>query len=123
MANTTKKKNRIVIDLSAINVLMAEVNNLKMELKEVKRGLGQVNIRKRRPATTVVSKGQLLSKDVMKMLRVTPATLISYEKAGLIPYIKQGRSKIYTKEDVANFRKLKGTRKRLGKDLLRRKKK
>lgn len=57
--------------------------------------------------------------EVLRMLKITPTTLINYEKKGLIKYHKEGRNKVYSRGEIVDFKKLKGRgRKRLSKKLI-----
>lgn len=66
------------------------------------------------PARKIEDK--IYSTDVLKKLKISVATLIKYEKMGLIKFHKEGRSKVYSLAEVLAFKKLKGGRKRLGKN-------
>ena len=64
-------------------------------------------------------KDAIYTPDVLRILKVSPATLNGYEKKGLIPFHKEGVQKVYSEAEVRAFKSSKGRRKRLTKNLLR----
>lgn len=61
---------------------------------------------------------KIYSADVLKKLKISVATLIKYEKMGLIKFHKEGRSKVYSLAEILDFKKKMGGRKRISKDFL-----
>jgi hypothetical protein len=110
-------KSRIVIDLKVFTLMLKELRSLKREIRALK------------GVTTTVAKAtaagprrdiqdKIGSSEAMRILKVTPATMIKYEKMGLLKFHKEGRNKIYSKGEIMQFRKAKGRRKRISKNLL-----
>jgi hypothetical protein len=108
-------KNRIVLDFGVFNSILRELKAVRRELRSIK---GE-NEKKALPKR--VLKDPINTQDVLKMLKVSPATLISYEKKGLLQYHKEGQSKVYSQAEVSEFKRTKGRRKRITKSLLRKK--
>jgi hypothetical protein len=111
-------KSRLVIDLGIFNLMLKELRSLKREIRALK------------GVTTSVAKAtaagprqhlqdKIASAEAMRILKVTPATLIKYEAQGLIKFHKEGRNKIYSKGEILAFKKAKGRRKRISKNLLK----
>lgn len=100
-------KSRITIDLSVFNTILRELKGIRRELKAVK---GEA-IKKPLPQRQL--KDAVYTPDVLRILKVSPATLASYEKKGLIKFHKEGRSKVYSEAEIREFRKARGRSKRL----------
>lgn len=66
------------------------------------------------PAREISDK--IFGDDVLKLLRISPATLNNYEKRGYIPFHKEGRKKVYPMTEIQAFKKLKRGKKRFGKN-------
>ena len=107
-------KNRIVLDFGVFNSILKELRAVRREL----RGMRGESEKKPLPKRTLDD--PIGTPEVLKMLKITPATLISYEKKGLLQYHKEGQAKIYSRAEVLAFKKSRGRRKRLTKNLLRR---
>ncbi|HEU4717588.1 MAG TPA: MerR family transcriptional regulator [Bacteroidia bacterium] len=103
-------KTRFTLDFKIFSLILKELRAIKRELKNVK-GTPAAT-----PAPKREIKDKIYSQDVLKRLRISPATLIKYEKRGLIKFHKEGRSKVYSEAEILAFRKLKRGRKRLGKN-------
>jgi hypothetical protein len=106
-------KNRIVLDFGVFNSILKELKAVRRELRSLK---GE---QEKKPLPKRSLSDPIHTPDVLRMLKVSPATLISYEKKGLLKYHKEGQSKVYSKADVVGFKKNRGRRKRLTKGLLR----
>ncbi|HLG02795.1 MAG TPA: hypothetical protein VI731_04315 [Bacteroidia bacterium] len=106
-------KNRIVIDLKVFNLILRELRLIKKDLRS------KGDTASARPAPPRDLKDKVYSNDVLRILKITPATLIKYEKMGLLRYHKEGRSKVYSENEVREFKKAKGRRKRIGKSFLK----
>lgn len=105
-------KSKLTIDLSIFNSILRELKSIRKELKSIKGEPERKPVAKRKlsdPITTA---------DVLRILKITPATLNKYEKLGFIHFHKEGRSKIYSETEVRAFRKAKGRSKRVGKNVL-----
>ncbi len=105
-------KNRIVIDLKVFALILKEVRAMKRELHGLRGAL--TTAQKAQPAREV--KDKIYSSDVMRMLRITSATLGKYEKLGFLKFHKEGHIKVYSEAEVVEFKKMKGKRKRIGKN-------
>lgn len=66
------------------------------------------------PARQISDK--IYTDEVLKLLRITPATLNNYEKKGYFPFHKEGRKKVYSLAEIQAFKKLKRGKKRIGKN-------
>jgi hypothetical protein len=108
-------KSRIVIDLGVFNAILRELKAVRRELRSLK---GE---QEKKPLPKRALEDAIRTPDVLRMLRITPATLNSYEKKGLLKFHKEGQSKIYSQSEVLAFRKSKGRRKRITKNLLSKK--
>lgn len=105
-------KNRIVIDLSVFSMILKELKSIR---KELRAGKGE---KEKKPVEKRNLTDAILTPDVLKILKVTPTTLINYEKKGLIKYHKEGRSKVYSEAEIQAFKKGRGKRKRITRSLL-----
>jgi hypothetical protein len=106
-------KNRIVLDLSIFNSILRELKAIRKELRVIKGDTEKKPVPKR-----ILTDG-ITTKEVLHLLKITPATLISYEKLGLLKYHVEGRNKIYSESEVRNFKKSRGRRKRLSRTLIK----
>lgn len=104
-------KNRIIIDLKVFNLILKELRGVKREIRALK--TNTIATAKASQKRDIPDK--IYSADVMRRLKITPATLIKYEKMGLLKFHKEGRNKVYAESEVMAFKKAKGRRKRLGK--------
>jgi hypothetical protein len=107
-------KNRIVIDLQVFNSILRELKGIRKELRQIK---GEPE-KKALPKRTL--EDAISTSEVLRMLKITPATLNQYEKKGFLKYHKEGRSKIFSQTEVLAFKKVKGRSKRLSKKVLNR---
>lgn len=105
-------RTRFTLDLKVFSLMLKELRLLRKELRNIKGAAPAAA--KPLPAREV--KDKIYSTDVLKKLRITAATLIKYEKMGLIKFHKEGRSKVYSEAEILAFKKLKGGRKRLSKN-------
>lgn len=105
-------KSRIVIDLAVFNSILRELKAIRKELRVIK---GEPE---RKPVAKRDLDDPIGTQEVLRVLKITPATLINYEKKGLIKFHKEGRSKVYSRAEVLAFKKSKGRRKRLSKAML-----
>ena len=105
-------KTRFIVDLKVFSLMLKELRALRREIRALKGGAAATTS-KPGPAREV--KDKIYSSDVLKMLKITPATLIQYEKRGLIKSHKEGRNKVYSHAEILAFKKLKRGKKRLGK--------
>jgi|GEM_PF-1640112 hypothetical protein len=110
-------KKRFVIDFEVFNLMLRELRLIKKELRNLKQGGGSTASAKVPAAKREIS-DKVYTPDVLKKLKITAATLISYEKQGLLTYHKEGRNKVYSEAEVMAFKKLKGRGKRLKKATL-----
>ena len=108
-------KSRIVIDLSIFNSILRELKAVRRELKSIK---GEPE-KKAVPARQL--NDAVHTPEVLRILKITPATLNNYEKKGLLKYHKEGRSKVFSHAEVLAFKKSRGRRKRLTKSVLQEK--
>ena len=106
-------KSRITIDLAIFNSILKELKGVRKELRELK---GEPV---KRPLAPRQLKDAIYTNDVLKILKVSPATLGSYEKKGLIKFHREGRSKVFSEAEVLAFKKSRGRKKRLTKNVIR----
>ena len=103
-------KTRFTLDLKVFSLILKELRSIKREIQVVK---------KIQPSTpksqTREVKDKIYSSDVMRLLKITNATLVKYEKLGFIKFHREGVIKVYSEVEILAFRKLKGRRKRIGK--------
>jgi hypothetical protein len=107
-------KNRIVIDFSVFHSMLRELKAMRRELKSIKGEPESKPLPKRKLRDAVSTP------EVLHILKVSPMTLMSYEKKGLIKFHKEGRSKVYSETEVRAFRKSRGRAKRLTKNTIQR---
>lgn len=105
-------KNRIVLDFSVFNSILRELRAVKREIRALS-GAAEKKPLPKRNLTDAIH-----TDDVLRILKVSPATLIGYEKKGLIKYHKEGRKKVYSEAEVREFRRRRGRRKRVTKNVL-----
>jgi len=105
-------KNRIVIDLSVFTLILKELKSIRKELRSAKGLKDKEAIEKRELSDPIYTP------EVLKILKITPTTLINYEKRGLIKYHKEGRSKVYSEAEIQAFKKGRGKRRRVTLSLL-----
>lgn len=105
-------KTRFIVDFKVFSLMLKELRAIRRELRMLKGGTAG-SASRQAPAREV--KDKIYSSDVLKMLKITPATLIQYEKRGLIRSHKEGRNKVYSNAEILAFKKLKRGKKRLGK--------
>ena len=106
-----RMKTRFTLDFQVLNLILKELRAIKKELRNGKPGAASA---KPLPPREIGDK--IYSQDVMKLLRISPATLIHYEKRGFLKFHKEGRNKVYSEAEVLAFKKQKRGRKRLGKN-------
>lgn len=105
-------KTRFTLDLSVFYLMLKELRLIRKELQIM-------NGSKKAPAKPLPAReisDKIFSEDVLKLLRITSATLNNYEKKGFIPFHQEGRKKVYSQAEIQAFKKLKRGRKRLGKN-------
>jgi hypothetical protein len=105
-------KNRIIIDLNVFNSILKELKGVRKELKAIK---GE---KQSKPVPVRQLDDAINTDEVLRLLKITPATLIRYDKQGLVKFHKEGRNKIYSRGEIMEFKKMKGRRKRLPKGLM-----
>ena len=105
-------KSRITIDLSIFNSILRELKGVRRELKALK---GEPV---KKPVAPRELSDAIYTPDVLKILKVSPATLGSYEKKGLLKFHREGRNKVFSEAEVRAFKKSKGRKKRLTKTVI-----
>ncbi len=108
-------KNRIIIDLSIFNSILRELKAVRRELKAIK---GE---QEKKPVPARQLSDAVHTSEVLRILKITPATLNAYEKKGLLKYHKEGRNKVFSQAEVLAFKKSRGRRKRLTRNILKEK--
>lgn len=106
-------KNKIVLDFAVFNSILREMKSIRRELASMS-GTSQ-----KKPVAKRQLKDAIYTPDALRILKVTPATLIGYEKKGLIRYHKEGQKKVYSESEVREFRRSRGRKKRITKNVLR----
>jgi hypothetical protein len=105
-------KNRIVLDFGVFNSILRELKAVRKELRVIK---GEPE---KKPLPRRNLRDAIGTQDVLRILKVSPATLNNYERKGLLKYHKEGQSKVFSESEVRSFKKNKGRRKRLTKNLI-----
>ena len=105
-------KNRIIIDLNVFNSILRELKGVRKELRHLK-GEPEKKIVQKRDLNDAIP-----TPEVLRILKITPATLNSYEKKGFLTFHKEGIRKIYSQGEVLAFKKSKGRSKRLSKKFI-----
>jgi hypothetical protein len=105
-------KTRFTVDFKIFALMLKELRAIRRELRVLKGGTAAAA----KPGPVRELKDKIYSDEVMKLLRITPATLIQYEKRGLIKYHKEGRNKVYSHAEILALKKMKRGKKRLGKN-------
>ncbi|HTL82830.1 MAG TPA: MerR family transcriptional regulator [Bacteroidia bacterium] len=108
-------KTRFTLDLKVFHLMLKELRGVKKEIRALKAALAS-SAKAAQPVRQVSDK--IHSYEVMKMLKITPATLIKYEKQGLIKFHKEGRNKVYSEAEIVAFKKFKRGKKRLSRKFL-----
>ena len=111
-------KTRFTLDFKVFSLMLKELRIIKRELRNLQH-VGSSTA----TAPAGDSQDKMYSRDVLKALHITTATLIKYEKMGFLKFHREGRNKVYSEAEVLAFRKLKGRRKRISKSYINRKKK
>ena len=106
-------KSKMTIDLSICNSILRELKAIRRELKGIN---GEPQ---KKPVAKRVLKDAIHTVDVLNILKISPATLNGYGKKGLIRFHKEGIKKVYSEAEIREFRKAKGRRKRLTKNVLK----
>jgi hypothetical protein len=108
-------KNRIVLDFGVFHSILRELKAVKKEIRAMKGESEKKALPKRE------LRDAIHTQDVLRILKISPATLNNYERKGLLKYHKDGQSKIFSHAEVLSFKKSKGRRKRLTRNLIQRK--
>ncbi|MBI3511436.1 MAG: MerR family transcriptional regulator [Bacteroidetes bacterium] len=111
-------KTRFTLDFKVFSLMLKELRGIKRELRNLKSSGGGNS--GEQPVRNISDK--IHSSEVMRRLKISPATLIKYEKLGLLKFHKEGHVKVYSESEVVAFKKMKGRRKRLGKNFFKKKK-
>lgn len=103
----------MTIDFSVFQSILRELKSIRRELqaaagKPIKKPVAKRDLR-----------DAVFTSDVLRILKVSPATLNGYEKKGLIKFHKEGTKKVYSEAEVRAFKSSKGRRKRLTQNVLR----
>lgn len=106
-------KNRIIIDLNVFNSILKELKGMRKELKAIK-GEPQKKPVAKRDLTDAIG-----TEEVLSLLKITTATLNNYEKKGLLKFHKEGVRKVFSRDEVVAFKKLRGRKKRLSANFLK----
>ena len=104
-------KTRFTLDLKVFSLILKELRAIKREIQDSKKTQSAAQ---KKPVVRDL-KDKVYSKDVMRLLRITNATLVKYEKLGFVKFHREGRTKVYSEAEVLAFKKMKGKRKRIGK--------
>jgi hypothetical protein len=108
-------KNRVTIDFGIFYSILRVVKGIRKDLRTMQ--TGEV----RKPVPKRKLRDAIYTEDVLRILKISPATLNNYEKKGLLKFHKEERRKVYSEAEVRAFRTSKGRRKRLTKNLIQRK--